>query len=276
MTLALVDHRYAHIIVIPFVAAALIYFDRQDIFQNKNYYVGGVIPLVVIGVLLYQIHGVTAPPSSQFYRLSVLTTYGILLILSNFLLSFGVAAFRRALFPLLLLFLMIPVPGQLMDSVIRILQEGSATVSAILFKLIGLPALRHNLGFSLPGLDIQITEPCSGIRSSIGLSILSLVAGHLLLRAIWRKLLLVSLTIPLVIFKNAVRIVTIASLGVYVSPDFLHGKLHDYGGLPFSVLELVIVTPLLIRWHGIEKRKQAIEQSGASLLFREDRSLGDR
>jgi exosortase/archaeosortase family protein len=54
------------------------------------------------------------------------------------------------------------------------------------------------------------------------------------------------LTIPVVIFKNAVRIVTISSLGVYLDRGFLHGNLHKYGGLPFSLLAILILFLVLI------------------------------
>jgi exosortase/archaeosortase family protein len=59
------------------------------------------------------------------------------------------------------------------------------------------------------------------------------------LRANWRKVCLCLLTVPVVIFKNAVRIVAISWLGLYVTRDFFQGRLHhQYGGLVFSLLSL--------------------------------------
>jgi exosortase len=150
---------------------------------------------------------------------------------------------------------MIPVPAPLMKPVILALQEGSAALSAVLFKLEHVPAFRTGLTFSLPGFDIEIAPQCSGIRSSIALCIASTLAGHLFLRTGWRQLLLVLITVPLVVFKNAVRIVTISTLGVYVSRDFLYGTLHHYSGLPFSLVELAILMPLVVRWHRSEPRE---------------------
>jgi exosortase/archaeosortase family protein len=72
-----------------------------------------------------------------------------------------------------------------------------------------------------------------------------MIAGHLFLQSNWRKAMFSLLTVPVVIFKNAVRIVTISCLGIYVDPGFLHGRLHRYGGLPFSLLSLAILAPLL-------------------------------
>jgi exosortase/archaeosortase family protein len=46
-------------------------------------------------------------------------------------------------------------------------------------------------------------------------------------------------------FKNAVRIVTIAWLGIHVNPNFFHGQLHRQGGLPFSLLAVALLGLLL-------------------------------
>jgi exosortase/archaeosortase family protein len=100
--------------------------------------------------------------------------------------------------------------------------------------------------FSLPGVSIEVAEECSGIRSSLSLIISSLLAGYVLLQSSWCRFALSTMTVPVVILKNAARIVTIWVLGVYVDPGFLNGRLHRYGGLPFSVFALALLTPLFI------------------------------
>jgi hypothetical protein len=39
--------------------------------------------------------------------------------------------------------------------------------------------------------------------------------------------------------------VTLSTLAAYVNRDFLYGNLHHYGGLVFSLLDLIILIPLL-------------------------------
>lgn len=251
LKLGLRDDQYTHIVLVPFITLALIYADRRRIFSQVRYSRSAIIPLVLATLLYYERSNAGLFMHADD-KLSLITILGLGVFLAHFVFCFGARVIPRAQFPLLFLLLLIPVPKPMMGVVIRFLQEGSAVFSAILFRLIHLPALRQDLMFELPGFDIEIAKQCSGVRSSIALCITSLVAGHLLLRALWRKLSLVVLTVPLVIFKNAVRIVTISSLGVYVSPSFLHGRLHEYSGIPFSVLELAIVTPLLFRWHRLE------------------------
>src|SRR5581483_3010493 len=124
--------------------------------------------------------------------------------------------------------------------------------------------LRQGVRFALPGFDIEVAEQCSGIRSCVALCMASIVVSHCLLRTWWRKISLISLTIPVAIFKNALRIVTISSLGVYVSPEFLQGALHRYSGIPFSLIEVVILGPILIRWRRLDARRRVQATQGPS------------
>jgi exosortase/archaeosortase family protein len=109
----------------------------------------------------------------------------------------------------------------------------------------GVPVIRHGFLFSLPGADIEVAEECSGIHSGLSLFIAGLLAEHILLQGYWKKACLVLCIFPIAIFKNAVRIVTIAWLGIHVNPDFFHGQLHRQGGLPFSLLSLALLAVLI-------------------------------
>lgn len=248
--LALANDQYSHILVVPFVTVAFIASDRRTVFNEMNSYTIGIVPAALALFLMLRFSKSIAGEYYLFFT----TFCSVVFIITTFLLCFGRIAFARALFPLCFLLLMVPVPDLWIKPIIRLLQEGSAALTAILFRIIHLPALRQGLSFSLPGFDIQIAEQCSGIRSSIALCICSSVLGRLLLRTIWRRIALVLLTVPLVILKNALRIVTIASLGVYVNQGFLHGSLHHYSGLPFSLVELAMILPLLMRWRRVESQ----------------------
>ncbi len=179
-------------------------------------------------------------------RLSV-AVFAILLVwMAGFVLCYGTQAFRAALFPWLFLLLMIPIPTFVLDNIVLALQKGSAVMTYALFKLLGVPVFWQHFRFLLPGVQIEIAEECSGIRSSLALFITSILAGYVFLQSNWNKTLFSLFTVPVVIFKNAVRIVTISSLGVYVDPGFLHGRLHRYGGIPFSLVSLAILVPFLL------------------------------
>ncbi len=105
--------------------------------------------------------------------------------------------------------------------------------------------LREGIVFHLTTVNIEVARECSGIRSSIALLILAVLAGHFVLEGVWRKLVFVLIGIALMIVKNAIRIVTLTLLANYVEPGFLFGKLHREGGVVFFLIGLLLLWPVL-------------------------------
>jgi exosortase len=239
------DERYSVLVLIPFITAVLLYVERNTVFSTVGYSPRLGIPLVLAMVAIYLVVGKGTQPWLAENRLSFLMFGVVLTWTAIFFLCFGAAAAKAAAFPLCFLLLIVPVPANLMHLTVVALQHGSAAVSRVLFRMIGLPVFSQGVTLMLPGLVIEVAEQCSGIRSSIALFIASTLAAHLFLRSGWRKTIFTFSSIPLVILKNAIRIVTIASLAVYVDHGFLYGRLHRYGGLPFSLIDLAILVPFL-------------------------------
>jgi exosortase len=245
------DYYDGYILVIPILSVLLVWMDRVRIFERLCYspLLGAALGLV--GILIHLEAGRLSTLQTRAWGLSLATLSAVVLAYAGFVTCCGTQAMRRAVFPLVFLLLSIPLPPAAMNLTVLGLQNGSAAFSTVLFKVFHVPALREGLKFSLPGLDIEIKEHCSGIRSMLGLAIASLLTGRFFMRTWWKQLALVALTIPLVIFKNAVRIVTISCLGIYLDRRFLQGPLHDYGGLVFSLIDFVVLTPVaygLYRW----------------------------
>lgn len=249
--LALQDERYTPILAVPIITIGLIWLDRAAIFRESHLCLRAGLPLLFGGLVLLALSTTT---SLLPYPLPAAVFAVVLIWVGGFVACYGTDAAKRALFPLLFLLLTIPIPSGLLDKAVTSLQTGSADVAYRLFKLIGVPIVRENtFTFSLPGLTIEVAEECSGIRSCLALLITGAVIGYLFLRSTWGRIALILLTIPIAIFKNAVRIVTISWLGIYVDSGFLHGNLHRYGGLPFSILALTMLIPFLFLLHTAER-----------------------
>jgi exosortase len=256
LSLSFHDERYSYIALIPFVSLFLVYLDRKQKFLQPQYWPSAGLPLVLMGTAVYYIVNERTSFLSQGDHLS-LSTFAIVLVwIGGFALCYGPRTFSASVFPLSLLLLTIPLPTGTLQAAVIFLQKGSTEMADELFKLIGLPAFRQGFTFSLPGVDIKIAEECSGIRSSIALLLASLLAGHIFLQSGWRRVALVLFTIPLVIFKNAVRIVTIAWLAIYVNRGFFSGKLHHQGGLAFTVPDFAILVAFLLVLRQSETRSK--------------------
>ena len=178
--------------------------------------------------------------------------------MAAFVLCYGMQSFRAGIYPLCCMFLMIPLLPSWMDRIAAVLQHGSAAISYEILRLSGIPVWRRGMLFSLPGLDFEVGPECSGIRSSLAMMMVAIVAGYVYLRSGWARSALILLTIPIILFKNSVRIVVISTLGAYVDRVFIDGPFHHrYGGLLFSVVGVVLLVLVLAGLQKIEMRRRS-------------------
>jgi exosortase len=234
----------SHIVLIPAIVAWLLYLEQKQIFENTNFdYIGGAVlsGVGIFAALFTMRAGVGWYPTD---RLTGYTMALVILLIAGFTLIFGRRSAGNGRFSLLFLFLMVPLPGALLDYFTYWLQKGSAYVAEMIFDLAGVPALREGFVFHLAHLSIEVAKECSGIRSSLALLILALLVGHLFLRTFWKQAIFVVLGLVIMIVKNGIRIATLTILAQYVDPSFLFGRLHREGGIVFFVIGLLLLLPV--------------------------------
>ena len=239
---------YSHILLVPLVSAYFLFVGRKEIFSNLKYCYSVGVPLLIVGVLFYVLGWSREQSLNQNDYTSLMTFSVLLLWIGAFILFCGTQAFRKAIFPLLFLVFMIPIPSILMEKTISVLLSGSTAATHVLFKLTGIPFLKEGAVFHLPGMSIHVAKECSGIRSSLGLFITGILAGHLFLRTNWKKFVLILFVYPITVLKNGIRIVTLSSLAVYVDERFItQSFLHRSGGFLFYIPALVLLGIVLWR-----------------------------
>jgi exosortase len=245
-SLAIRNGTFSQAPLIPLVSVFLVYLDRKTIFSKTSpgWIPGtGLTSLALIFVVLAQLNVWKLGAINQ----CSLLIFGIALFwMGAFVLFFGTNALRAARFPLLFLIFAVPIPEPILSQVTFLLQKGSADVAEWFFRLGGIPYLRRDFVFALPGVTIRVADECSGIRSSLALLITATLAGHLFLRSTWRRLFVGAVVLPLAVLKNGLRIMTLSTLSIYVNPGFLYGNLHRRGGIVFFAIVLVPMALLLI------------------------------
>lgn len=238
-------HDYgSHILLIVPTSTYLIYLNRREIFSklHSSFFSGS--SLLLAGTILGWVAHDRSRLDNDYLSVEILAF--IVLWISGFILCYGSHALRAARFPLLFLMLMIPIPDFLIGKIIFFLQTGSAAVAYWLFRMVDVPVFKEGFVFFLPHLKIGVAKECSGIRSSLTLLITTLLVGEFVLCSFWRKSLLVFSAVPILIFKNGLRILTIALLSIYVDPRFIHGWLHTSGGVVFYALAWLSLFPILL------------------------------
>ncbi len=235
---------HSHIVLIPLISLYLLYINRRAIFATVEYTPWPGVFLMTIGVAWSWLTSALAPDKQAYLSPAMLSM--VTAILGAFLLCYGIQAFRKASFGLLLLLFMVPIPPFLLEPIIGFLQRASTEATGFLFGLLDVPVFRQGFVFVLPGITIEVSEACSGIRSSLALLITSLVAGHLFLGRTWSKLALVLVVVPLTIVKNAVRIVVLSLLASYVNPSFvMDSAFHRNGGIPLFFVSLAVLAAIV-------------------------------
>ena len=247
VSLSLADQRYTHIILIPVISAFFLYLERHKIFSRIAFRPRPALPFLAASLLLYFVH------FSPNYALSAVTLAIVLFWFAGFAAFCGVQSFRSALFPLLFLLLLVPVPFTQMDQIISVLQRGAAEATYRLFSLAGVPMFRDGVKFELPGIGIEVAAECSSIHSGWALFITGLLVSHMFLKSIRTKICLTVVTVPIAMFTNAVRIVTLWYLGTHVDPSFIFGPLHHNGGILFSLISLSILLSFLYLLRSLER-----------------------
>lgn len=245
--LVLNQDAFTYIPLVLMLSVTFFYLRWHSVWKLATYSVAAGVPLLVIaaGIALRGYLWSSSLPDDALLsvRMAALVVWWV----GAFTLCFGWKASRVALFPLLFLFAVVPLPAAVLDWIVSQLQIGSAWSAMALFRLFGVPVLRDGVFLNLPGLTLQIATECSSIRSSSMLLVTAIGVAQMLLRTPWRKAIVILAAVPLSVAKNGLRIFTIAMLSIKVDPGYLTGKFHHQGGVVFFAVALGLLL-LLVWW----------------------------
>ena len=182
-------------------------------------------------------------------RISIIGVLGGVVLFTG-----GWRLLRVLMFPLAFLLLMIPIPAIVFNQISFPLQLLASRGAEYTLSMAHIPVLREGNVIVLANTSLEVAEACSGIRSTLAIVIITLIAAHFVLRSNWRKVVLLALVIPISLFKNAVRIVVLTLLAIHWDMDFLEGRLHRDGGFLFMLLGLALMYPILLALARSEKK----------------------
>jgi len=161
----------------------------------------------------------------------------------------GTAILKKLAFPLFLLFFMIPIPAILYNRITFPLQLLASRLADEALTVLGVPVLREGNILTLPSGSLSVVEACSGIRSLLSLTFLSLVYGYFFEKKTWIRVTLFLSTIPIAIVANGSR-VTVTGIMSQIKPELAEGLFHESTGWVIFMVALAI----LIVFHQILNR----------------------
>ena len=167
----------------------------------------------------------------------VLSLTGVLLYLG------GKAWVKELTFPLLLLLFMIPIPQIIYARLTLNLQFLASQLAETFITLMGIPVIRTGNVLELPHQTLNIVEACSGIRSLISLSFLSLVYAYFADKRVWMRWALLIATVPIAIAANVIR-VALTGLLSQLDTDLAKGLYHEIEGYLVFIVALLCLLAL--------------------------------
>jgi exosortase len=242
------DDDMSHGFFVPAVAAYIAFQRREELLatEAKPSYLG---LLLMLWSLVQMCVGILGAELFLQRSAFVGSVWGAVLYLGGW-------PFIKALtLPMLMLPLMVPLPAIIYNQVTFPLQLFASAVAEQALSLLGIPVLRDGNVLELANQKLSVVEACSGIRSLLSLTFLSLVYGYLSEKSLALRWAIFLASIPIAVAANAFRVSATGVLSEY-NPELAKGFLHTLeGGVAFAFAFILMIlfhvtVKKILAWRG--------------------------
>lgn len=214
---------YSYGYLIPVIVAILIWQKLPELRRTPLTGSWWGVIILSVGFIMYAL-GVLSSTT-------LLVQYAFVLAIIGFTYAvIGRKAIGIILLPLLLLFLMIPLPQFLYQGLSSELQLLSSKIGVFVIRLFGISVFLDGNVIDLGTYKLQVVEACSGLRYLFPLFSFGIVCAYLFKAPWWQRIIVVLSTIPITVLLNSLRIGIIGVLVEYWGNDMAEGFLHDFEG----------------------------------------------
>ncbi|MGH9722752.1 MAG: exosortase/archaeosortase family protein [Bryobacteraceae bacterium] len=238
------DEDMGHGFFVPAVAAYIVWQRREELAAipaKPNYW----------GLLIVAYAAVQLCVATLGAELFLARTAFVFSIIGSVFLMGGTQLLKALRFPLFLLFFMVPIPAVIYNMITFPLQKIASQAAEVALMLMGIPVFREGNILELAGQRLQVVEACSGIRSLLSLSFLSLVYGYFFEKRTWIRVALFFSTVPIALVANASR-VTLTGVLSEIKRELAHGFFHTASGWVIFMVALIIMVGFhqaIMRFH---------------------------
>lgn len=210
---------YSHGFLVPVISAFLLWQRRDRLAQTQFHASWTGVAVAAVGVAIYFLGGLASITTVDAYAL-------VIVLLGSTLAVMGWPAFRIALVPLALLFLMNPIPNFFYYNLSSSLQLYSSQLGVAFMRLWGVSVFLEGNVIDLGSYQLQVAEACSGLRYLLPLMTLGVIVAYLFKGRTWIRWALFLSTVPITVIMNSLRVGVIGILvdrfGISQAEGFLH------------------------------------------------------
>ncbi len=227
------DEDMGYALFVPVVAGYVVWLDRERILAAPVKPWWPAMALVVWG-FCQMLLGFLGALSFVSRTAFLVAAVGVVWTIA------GTAVLRTLVFPLILLLFMIRIPLYVYQQITLPLQSLATQVATAGLEFLGIAVMRDGNVLVLADRRLEVVEACSGIRSLLSLTFLSVAYGRLFETRVWVRIALLVSTVPIAIACNAAR-VTLTGVLTQYKPEIAEGAYHMFEGWVIFMFELVVL-----------------------------------
>lgn len=227
------DEDMGHGFFVPVVALYIAWLRRDEILSTpvrRNYWGLAIIAWGAAQLLIGTLGAELFLQRTAF----VISLTGCILFIC------GWEMLKQVSFPLFLLVFMVPIPRIIYTQITFPLQIFASRVAEATLSVLGIPVLRDGNVLELASQKLSVVEACSGIRSLLSLTFLSLVYAFMFDNKVWMRWALFILTIPIAIIANSGRVTMTGLISEY-DPALARGFFHSVEGWVIFLIALAML-----------------------------------
>lgn len=229
----------SHAFIVPLIAMYFVWQRKKALQLTSvatSVWGGWLLALSLLAYIVSSAGGVVFPA-----RVAIVTSlFGLVWY------CLGNKFIQKLAFPIVFLFFMVPVPYSLISLVSLPLQMMATDVSAALIGSCSIPVYQEGNMLYFIQTQLEVAEACSGIRSIMSLTMISLIFCFLSREGLWRKTVLVFAAIPIAIVANIFRVTGTGVLAHYYGDDVARGFLHEFSGIVIFVFGFALLFSVFI------------------------------
>jgi exosortase len=163
-------------------------------------------------------------------------------IVSAFYLLVGGALLRSLWFPLLYLAVALPPPDTVVTAITQPIKLWISGSAVQLLQTFGYPIASSGVTIQIDNYQLLVAAACAGLNSIISLSAICLFYVYIRHRSdVVSFLTVAALVIPVAVFSNFVRVVTLILVTYYFGEAAGQGFIHDFAGLTVFLVALLTI-----------------------------------
>ena len=241
---------YAHGLVVPPAALWLMW--------RKRAHLATMMPSPSLLGLLCMLGAALLWLAGDLVAVNAVTQFAFMaLIVSSVPTLLGWRVTRVLLFPLLYLFLAVPVG----DFMLPQLMAWTADFTVAALRLSGIPVYREGLQFIVPSGAWSVVEACSGIRYMVASFTVGCLFAYINYQSLRKRLLFVGVAILVPLLANWLRAYMIVMLGHFSGNTLATGVDHLVYGWVFFGVVITLMFMIGARWADREPAAPAATHS---------------